>query len=94
MSRPTHLNSITKAFTWRAVGAIDTFFLAYLITGHAGAASSIMGLEVFTKSFLYYSHERVWATGRDFVWIRLLVNLNIKILNLLKREKSNAETTA
>ena len=56
-----HLKSVAKALTWRAVGAFDTFVLAYLITGHCGLAGSIVGVEIFTKSFLYYAHERAWA---------------------------------
>jgi hypothetical protein len=36
-SSPTHLKSMVKAVSWRGVGAVDTFALAFFITGHAGA---------------------------------------------------------
>jgi uncharacterized membrane protein len=62
-SSPSHLRSLAKAVSWRAIGAVSTFALAFFITGHAGAASTIMGAEVLTKSFLYYAHERAWETG-------------------------------
>lgn len=56
-----HAKSAVKAVTWRCIGAVDTFILAFVVTGHLGAAGSIMGAEVFTKSFLYYAHERAWS---------------------------------
>jgi uncharacterized membrane protein len=62
-SSPSHLKSLAKAVSWRAIGAVNTFALAFFITGHAGAASTIMGAEALTKSFLYYAHERAWETG-------------------------------
>ena len=60
MKFKSHLKSAVKAISWRCLGAIDTFILSFLVTGHAGAAAGIVGLEVITKSFLYYGHERAW----------------------------------
>lgn len=60
-----HLKSIAKALSWRVVGAIDTFVLGYLITGSWHTASAVVGFEVFTKSFLYYAHDRAWE------WVKL-----------------------
>lgn len=57
-----HLKSVAKAISWRALGSLDTFFVAFLVTGHPGAAVGVAGFEVFTKTFLYYVHERAWAT--------------------------------
>lgn len=59
-----HLKAVFKAATWRLVGAVDTFLLGWVVTGHAGAAGAIMGFEVLTKTFLYYGHERVWEIER------------------------------
>lgn len=59
----SHLKSAAKAVSWRLVGAIDTFVLSFLVTGHAGAAIGIVGLEVLTKTVLYYGHERAWETS-------------------------------
>ena len=56
----SHSRSFVKAITWRTAGTIDTFILSYLITGKAKVALAISGMEIFTKIFLYYVHERVW----------------------------------
>lgn len=56
----SHLKSLAKAVSWRVVGAVDTFGLAYFMTGHATAAFGLVGLEVLTKSVWYYLHERAW----------------------------------
>ena len=55
-----HYRSITKAASWRLTGSLDTMLLAYLITGQIRWAVTISGVEVFTKIFLYYLHERLW----------------------------------
>jgi adenylylsulfate kinase len=39
---------------------MDTTAIAWLITGNPAKAQSIGGIEVFTKIFLYYFHERIW----------------------------------
>lgn len=62
------LRSAIKAFSWRAVGSLDTFFLSLLVTGNAKFAISIAGVEVATKIVLYYLHERAW---RRVAWGRL-----------------------
>jgi uncharacterized membrane protein len=56
----SHGRSFVKAVTWRTTGTIDTFILSYLITGKAKLALAISGMEIFTKIFLYYVHERIW----------------------------------
>jgi uncharacterized membrane protein len=35
--------------------------ISYFITGKLTMAVTIGGVEVFTKIFLYYMHERIWA---------------------------------
>ena len=62
--------SLLKAISWRATGTVDTILLAWLVTNHVGKALSIGGLELFTKTLLYYGHERVWnrlKLGRKIV---------------------------
>ena len=59
----SHCKSAAKAITWRVLGAADTFVLSFLVTGKATAACGIVGCELFTKSVLYYGHERVWETS-------------------------------
>lgn len=52
--------SIVKTVSWRAVGTLDTIVISYLITGSLKMAASIGSIELFTKMFLYYFHERAW----------------------------------
>lgn len=59
--------SLVKALSWRVTGTADTVLISFLITGHAKAALAIGFVELFTKIFLYYCHERIWnklAFGR------------------------------
>ena len=53
--------TLLKTISWRITGTLDTFLVAYLVTGKIGLAASIGGIEVFTKMFLYYWHERIWT---------------------------------
>ena len=52
--------SLIKATSWRALGTLDTIVVSFLITGEIKLALSIGGVELFTKIFLYYVHERLW----------------------------------
>ena len=56
--------SLVKTITWRGIAALDTFAISYLITGRFAAASSIVGVEVLTKTVVYYGHERAWSHVR------------------------------
>jgi uncharacterized membrane protein len=55
------IKSIMKSISWRIVGTIDTMIITYFITGRVTIALSIGSVEVFTKTILYYFHERLWA---------------------------------
>jgi len=68
--RDRPIKSIAKAVSWRIVGSIDTIFISYLLTGKIKIAFSIGGVEVFTKIFLYFVHERIWEAIR---WGRMMV---------------------
>ena len=52
--------SILKAATWRITASLDTFIIAWIITGDWKIGGSIAGIEVITKIFFYYFHERIW----------------------------------
>ena len=52
--------SVCKTCTWRIVASLDTFLLSWLVTGNVTMGASIASLEVVTKMFLYYVHERQW----------------------------------
>ena len=51
---------ILKTFSWRAIGTLDTFVLAWVITGNPLTGLKIGVTEVFTKMLLYYGHEKLW----------------------------------
>lgn len=57
VSRKRHL---AKTLTWRVLATTDTFLIAWLITGQIDWAAGIATIEVVTKMFLYYWHERAW----------------------------------
>ena len=60
---------IAKAITWRIIGTTDTWLISYILVYYIGdtpekateAASYIAGLELITKTILYYFHERTWC---------------------------------
>ena len=52
---------IAKTITWRLVGTLDTMALGWLITGSPLIGLKIGALELVTKFFLYYLHERGWS---------------------------------
>jgi len=52
--------SAKKALTWRVLASLDTFLISFIITGKLSWAGAIAGVEVLTKMFLYYVHERLW----------------------------------
>lgn len=68
---------LLKTLSWRFVGSLDTFLLAWLISGNPITGMKIGIAEVLTKMVLYYLHERVWY----------LFNFGLDKSNRLKNEK-------
>ncbi|MDD2839194.1 DUF2061 domain-containing protein [Sulfuricurvum sp.] len=68
-----HYRSVIKAISWRTVGTIDTMIVSYFITGNLVMAVSIGSIEVITKMFLYYLHERAW-NRTDFGRVKVVEN--------------------
>lgn len=60
-----NFKALTKAVTWRLLGAADTFVLAWVVTGKPTAAVGLVGFELVTKTALYWGHERAW----DMPWV-------------------------
>lgn len=60
MATEGHTRSVAKAISWRVTGTLDTILISWLITREVKWAISIGFVELFTKIFLYYVHERVW----------------------------------
>jgi sulfate adenylyltransferase subunit 1 (EFTu-like GTPase family)/uncharacterized membrane protein len=59
--RETHARSLAKAVSWRATGSLDTFLVAFVVTGSPKLAGSVAITEILTKVLIYYFHERLWA---------------------------------
>ncbi len=63
----SQIRSVIKTVTWRMIGAADSFALSAAVTfwatGHVtfSQAGTFVGLEIITKSALYYLHERIWS---------------------------------
>ena len=47
--------SIIKTITWRITASLDTFIIAWVITGDLRMGGSIAGIEVVTIFFLLFS---------------------------------------
>lgn len=60
MKEISHVRHIAKAISWRILGTLDTMLIGWFITGSIEMGALIGGIEVVTKTFLYYGHERVW----------------------------------
>lgn len=56
----SHKRHIAKAITWRIFSAIYTFIIGFMITGNTKISAEIVAVDIFTKIFLYYAHERIW----------------------------------
>lgn len=54
--------SIAKSFTWRITATLTTIVISYFVIGEISLALMIGGLEFFTKMFIYFLHERLWAS--------------------------------
>ena len=52
--------ALLKTLTWRILATSDTFLISWFLTGNFKIAGGIASLEVITKMFLYYLHERGW----------------------------------
>ncbi len=56
----SHKRHLAKTITWRIIGTLDTVILSWIITGNPIIGIKIGAIEVVTKMFLYYLHERAW----------------------------------
>jgi len=52
--------SLAKTISWRIIATLDTFIISFFITKELKIAGIIAALEVLTKTFLYFFHERMW----------------------------------
>lgn len=56
--------SILKSLTWRALATLTTFVIVYAYTDELALSLGVGAVEVVTKMFLYYLHERLWLRVR------------------------------
>ena len=53
--------TLFKTLSWRFIATVITFIVAgKILNTQDNAALYISGIEIFTKSLLYYMHERIW----------------------------------
>ena len=57
----TAKRSFFKTMTWRMIGSLDTFIISLFVLEAVATAATIGGIGFFTKSILYFLHERVWG---------------------------------
>lgn len=72
-----HSISFLKGVSWRVVATCDTILLSYIYTGSIGNSLKIGFIEVFTKIFLFYLHERVWLKIKWGTKIKIHLDQNI-----------------
>ena len=58
--------SLAKTLTWRVLATTDTFIIL-VYYWYMDLAEPIAGIEVVTKMFLYYGHERLW---NRITWVK------------------------
>lgn len=61
MIHESQWRTVVKTLTWRIFASLDTFVIAWYITGDPLSGATIAGIEVVTKIGLYYLHERGWS---------------------------------
>lgn len=81
----THKRHLFKTITWRIVGSVDTFILAWIVTGNPFSGFKISVAEVTTKMVLYYIHEEVWYKVN--FGLEKFRGKNIKSESVLEKEK-------
>lgn len=60
-ARSSNTRSILKTISWRVTASIDTFLIAWVVTGKPMVGGAIALGEILTKLIWYYLHERIWA---------------------------------
>ena len=57
----THRRSIAKTISWRIISTCLIASIVWITTGKLSVAVMIGLVDVFTKSGIYYLHERCWT---------------------------------
>ena len=49
-----------KTLSYRIIGTITTFLMAFIMTGDINVSGAIGLSEIFLKPIIYFIHERIW----------------------------------
>ncbi len=69
MSKRVKNNNINKrhfvkALSWRFIGTMDTLFLTFIFSGSIEFGIKVSLIEISTKLFLFYIHEKLWFKSK------------------------------
>jgi uncharacterized membrane protein len=53
--------SIFKSLSWHSVHIVMVSSISFVVTGSIKLAAILVSAEIFFESFLYFTHERIWA---------------------------------
>ena len=68
MTKDIRTRSLLKTVTWRILASLDTFLIAWLVSGSISIGGWIAMIEIVTKLIIYYFHERA---GNKIKWGRI-----------------------
>ena len=57
----TKKRSAYKAVSWHSMHILMVSSIGFVVTGSVKLAAILVSAEMFFESFLYFTHERVWA---------------------------------
>jgi len=72
----SHFITILKSISWRIWGTAISWIVTFYVTGSAEISTSVSILEILTKTFLFYLHERFWLKIGPF-YLFLLSKIDI-----------------
>lgn len=56
----TNKRSLAKAVSYRLLGSLFTFVIAFIFTGDVLVSSAVGIVDLIVKVILFYLHERAW----------------------------------
>ena len=56
----TNKRSLVKTISFRIVATIATMIIILILTGSLVLMGIVAGIDLLSKSIIYYIHERVW----------------------------------
>jgi len=79
---PLLKRNFLKTISWRLVGSIDTIIIGWIISGRFTIGARIGLIELFTKTIIYYAHERYWQNSK--LGLPTKAEISLKIQNEIK----------